>query len=195
MPEWDPASDAQRVSSKPSAFPARARAASPDHDAAPRDPHAAARAIVLRQLDNSPKTRAQLESKLADRECDPAVAKAVLDRFEEVGLVNDAAYAEVYGRSSQLTRGLSRTALTRELPPKGIVDDVAAEVLDRVSDAEELERARTLVAARLPRLHGLDRTVQVRRLAGLLSRKGYPSGMVAKVVFEAVDASDQHQRE
>ncbi len=154
-----------------------------------------ARAIVLRQLTGSPKTRAQLASRLAERGCDPQVVAEVLDRFEEVGLVDDAAYAEMFVRSKQRSRGLSRQALAIELRRKGVGADDASRVLDAVDAAGEAQRARALVDARLPRLHGLDRQVQVRRLAGLLARKGYPAGLAAAVVFEALDASPEHARD
>ncbi|MFN8097069.1 MAG: regulatory protein RecX [Dermatophilaceae bacterium] len=160
-----------------------------------RDPHAVARAIVLRQLENSPKTRSQLAAKLAERGCDRAVAEDVLDRLTEVGLIDDAAYAEMYVRSRQVTRGLSRQALAHDLRRKGVAEDIASDVLDRVDPAFEGERARQLVRARLPRLHGLDRDVQIRRLAGLLTRKGYGSGLVMRVVLEELDLSAEHRRD
>lgn len=176
-------------------------AGSTDDEAAPgssdaaRDPHSLARAIVLRQLENSPKTRRQLEVKLTERGCDPAVAAEVLDRLTQVGLVDDVAYAEMFVRAKQVTRGLSRQALTHELRRKGVADEVAAEVIGGVDSASDAERARDLVRARLPRLLGLQRDVQIRRLSGLLARKGYPSGLVMRVVLEEVDALPEHRRD
>ncbi len=175
--------------------PVRPQSPADDGPEAARDPHAVARAIVLRQLENSPRTRSELAAKLGERGCDPAVAQEVLDRLTEVGLVDDAAYAEMYVRSKQVTRGLSRQALAHDLRRKGVPDDIASEVLDRVDSAYESERARDLVRARLPRLHGLDRDVQIRRLAGLLTRKGYASGLVTRVVLEELDRSAEHQRD
>lgn len=160
-----------------------------------RDPYAVAKAIVLRQLANSPKTRAQLASALAARECAPDVAEAVLDRLTEVGLIDDEAFAQVYVRSKQRSRGLATSALRRELRDKGVDADLAAEVLGAVSTNEEVERARALVRARLARLHGLDRVVQVRRLAGMLARKGYPAGLARTVIFEEVDQAAEHRRD
>lgn len=164
-------------------------------DANARDPQALAKAIVLRQLTNSPKTRAQLEQALARRECDPEVAREVLDRLTDVGLIDDEAYARMYIRSKQNTRGLAKSALRRELRTKGVSADLAADALGEVSDAAEEERARALVRTRLPRLHGLERSVQVRRLAGLLARKGYPPGLASKIVFEELDRAAEHTRD
>ena len=132
---------------------------------------------------------------MAKRECDPEVAREVLDRLTEVGLVNDQAYAELYVRSKQNSRGVAKSTLRRELREKGVAGDTAADVLDAVPDAAEEERARALVRTRLKRLNGLDRSVQVRRLAGLLARKGYPSGLAGRVVFEEIDRSAEHARD
>lgn len=175
------------------------RAAPPPPDPAAEgvepDAHDVARQIVLRQLTNAPRSRSQLEQVLARRGCDPDVAATVLDRMEEVGLVDDEAYAGMLVRSQQVGRGLARRALAQTLRQKGVSDDVAESVLDDVDPAAEEERARELVEKRLRRLHGLDATVQMRRLAGMLARKGYPSEVSMRVIREALAAADEHRRD
>ena len=47
------------------------------------DPHDVARQMVLRQLTMAPRSRAELEKKLAQRGCDEQVARVVLDRMED----------------------------------------------------------------------------------------------------------------
>lgn len=164
----------------------------PERDA---DPYAVARAIVLRQLTMSPKSRDQLRKKLRERNCPDDVAEAVLDRMIEVGLVDDEKYAEAYVRSKQVSRGLSKRALAHELRTKGVDRDTAEAVLAEVSPVEEEERARSLVEARLPRLRDLERNVVIRRLAGMLARKGYPSGLSLQVIREAIDADPAFRRD
>ncbi len=159
------------------------------------DPIDVARQIVLRQLAAAPKTRSQLESVLRRRGCSDEVAAAVLDRMEEVGLVDDAAYADTLIRSKQSGRGLARRALAQELRTRGVGDETARAALDGVDPAAEEERARELVAKRLRQLHGLDVVVQTRRLAGMLARKGYSSEMTMRVVGEAVAQAPEHQRD
>ena len=159
------------------------------------DAHDVARQIVLRQLTNSPKSRAQLAQALSRRDCDPDVAQAVLDRMEDVGLVDDEAYAGMLVRSQQAGRGLARRALAQTLRQKGVSDEVAEAALDEVDPADEEERARALVEKRLRRLHGLDATVQTRRLAGMLARKGYPSDLSLRLIREAIASASEHQRD
>ena len=105
----------------------------------------------------APRSRAQLEDKLRQRDCPDDVAAAVLDRLTEVGLVDDEAYAQMLVRSQQAGRGLARRALARELHTKGIDPELAAETLDGIDDESERERARELVAKKLRSMHGLSR--------------------------------------
>lgn len=164
------------------------------HDREP-DPHDWARQIVLRLLTNAPKTRSQLHQALLRRNCPEEVADAVLDRMEQVGLVDDAAYAAMYVHSQQAGKGLARRGLAYGLRRKGLDDDLVQEVLDRVDPRAEEELARGLVERRLARLHGLPRDVQVRRLAGMLARKGYGAEVSRRVIREVLDEAPEHLRD
>jgi regulatory protein len=173
----------------------------PDPEADPRtrgsepDPHDWARQIVLRQLTATPRSRAQLEQALRRKDCPDDVAAVVLDRMEEVGLVDDSAYAGMLVRSQQAGRGLARRALAQELRRKGVDDETAQEALDAVDPQAEEDRARALVTKKMRSLSGLDPVVQTRRLAGMLARKGYPSEMSRRLVREAVREAPEHQRD
>ncbi|MFX0537829.1 regulatory protein RecX [Ornithinimicrobium sp. Y1847] len=159
------------------------------------DPHAIARKIVLRQLAMGPRTRRQLEDRLRDRGCEPQVAARVLDRMGEVGLVDDEAYAEMFVRSKQETKGLAAGALRHELRAKGLSDEVVDAALEEIDPEHEKEQARALVARRLRTMRGLDRDVQTRRLAAFLARKGYGPGVAYQVVREALDELPEHLRD
>lgn len=173
----------------------------PDLEADPRsrgeepDPHDWARQIVLRQLTAAPRSRAQLEDALRRKHCPAEVAGAVLDRMEEVGLVDDEAYAGMLVRSQQAGRGLARRALRQELRKKGVDDDTAAAALAEVDPHAEEERARELVGKKMRSMHGLEPSVQTRRLAGMLARKGYDAEVAMRVVREAVREAPEHLRD
>jgi len=159
------------------------------------DPHDWARQIVLRQLTAAPRSRTQLHQVLRRRNCPEAIATAVLDRMEEVGLVDDTAYAGMLVRSQQASRGLARRALAQELHHRGVDDETARAALDDVDPIDEEDRARALVAKRMRSMSGLDPVVQTRRLAGMLARKGYPAELSMRVVREAVREAPEHQRD
>lgn len=171
------------------------RAGAPPTPAREPDPHDIARKIVLRQLAMGPRTRRQLEDKLRDRDCDPQVAARVLDRMTAVGLVDDEAYAEMFVRSKQETKGLAAGALRHELRSKGVADDIVDATLQEIEPEHEKEQARALVARRLRTMRGLDRDVQTRRLAGFLARKGYGPGVSYQVIREALDELPEHLRD
>jgi regulatory protein len=147
-----------------------------------------ARSIVLRQLTFAPKSRRQLELKLAERGVPVGVASAVLDRFEEVRLVDDAEFARMWVSSRARTRSLARGALRRELVEKGIGPDEAEAALEQLSAADEVAAARELVRRKLRSgtvpADRAERDKATRRLASMLARKGYPPALAFKVVSE-----------
>lgn len=147
----------------------------PDHEAV-------ARKILLDQLTGQARSRQELADRLARSNVPDEVAGRLLDRFEEVGLVDDEAFARSWVDSRQRTRGLARRALAQELRRKGVADETAREVLAEVDPADEEQTARELVRKKLRGLRGVDDTVAARRLAGLLARKGYPAGLAYAVV-------------
>jgi regulatory protein len=152
-------------------------------DAEP-DPESVARAIALRLLTGAPRSRAQLAEAMARKDVPEPVAQKVLDRFTEVGLVDDAEYARILVRSRQADRGLARRALSMELRRKGIDDELAAEALSTVDGDLEERTARDLARRRLAATAGLPREVRVRRVTAMLGRKGYPGGLAHRVVRE-----------
>jgi regulatory protein len=150
------------------------------------DPESVAKGIVLRRLTAAPRSRAELAGDLAARGVPDDVATRVLDRFTEVGLVDDQAYARTLVRTRRESRGLARRALQLELRRRGVGDEEAAAALEGLSPDGEVTTAEALVAKRLPSTRGLPHETRVRRLAGLLARKGYGSGLALRVVRDAL---------
>ncbi|WP_371576458.1 recombination regulator RecX [Streptomyces sp. NBC_01314] len=151
------------------------------------DPAERARAICLRLLTGTPRTRKQLADALHKREIPEDVADEVLSRFEEVGLINDGAFADAWVESRHHGRGLARRALARELRTKGVDSTLIDEAVSQLDAEQEESTARELVARKLRSTRGLDRDKRLRRLAGMLARKGYPEGMALRVVRQALE--------
>ncbi|WP_374204407.1 recombination regulator RecX [Streptomyces sp. 7G] len=154
---------------------------------APRDPVEQARNICLRLLTGTPRTRKQLADALRKREIPDEAAEEVLARFEDVGLIDDAAFAGAWVESRHHGRGLARRALVRELRTKGVDSAVIDEAVGQLDPDQEEETARELVARKLRSTRGLDRDKRLRRLAGMLARKGYGEGMALRVVRQALE--------
>lgn len=155
------------------------------------DPDAVARKILLDQLTGQARSRRELHDKLAARNVPDEVAERMLDRFEEVGLIDDRAFARAWVESRQAGRGLAPRALAQELRRKGVPDDVARDALDRVSAEDQEAAARALVRRRLRSLQRVDRTTATRRLVGMLGRKGYSTSLAYSVVASELGALDE----
>jgi regulatory protein len=112
-------------------------------------------------------------------------ATRVLDRFAEVGLIDDAALAASLAGAQHRVRGLARRAVAAKLRQRGLADELDDALSSIDSDSERI-RARELVDRRRRALAGLPAEVQARRLVSLLARKGYPSGMAYAIVREAL---------
>ena len=153
------------------------------------DQEAVARKILLDQLTGQARSRQELADRLAKRNVPDEVATQLLDRFEEVGLVDDEAFARSWVQSRQPGKGMAKRALAQELRRKGIDDEVARGVLDEVDPADEEQAARMLVRKKLRSLSRVDDVTATRRLVGMLARKGYGSGLAFAVVREELAAS------
>jgi regulatory protein len=148
----------------------------------PGDPEAVARLVCLRLLERRARSRHELAEALRSRRVPDDAAETVLNRFVEVGLIDDVAFAQSLTGAVQRERGLSRRAVAHKLRQRGVPDEVVDETVADIDPAGERARAEQLVARRRRSLASLPPEVQTRRLVGLLARKGYPSGMAYEVV-------------
>ncbi|MBF4162266.1 regulatory protein RecX [Nocardioides acrostichi] len=163
-----------------------------DHEADPdADPEQVARTILLDQLTGRARSRSELADKLRAKAVPEDVATRLLDRFEEVGLVDDEAFARSWVTSRQPGKKLARRALATELRRKGVDDDVAQLALDEIDPHDEEQAARELVRKKLRGLQGVEPTTATRRLVGALARKGYPAGLAYTVVREELAGADE----
>ncbi|MGC4870142.1 regulatory protein RecX [Micromonospora sp. DT53] len=162
--------------------------------APPRDESEVAREICLRQLAVRPRTRAELAGALAKRGISEEVSAEVLDRYDEVGIIDDAAFARAWVSSRHAGRGLARRALANELRRKGVDGEVATEALGELDEETEADTARGLVERKLRTARGEPDAV-FRRLVGMLARKGYPPGVAIRAVKDALAAQSAEAAE
>jgi regulatory protein len=151
------------------------------------DPESVARLICLRLLTAAPRTQAELAAALSERGVPDAAAQAVLARFAEVKLIDDATFARAWVESRHHGRGLAGRALSEELRRKGVAQDDIATALEELDHDQEVATARELVARRLPGTRGQPGPARMRRLTGMLARKGYGPGLAFRVVREALE--------
>lgn len=167
-----------------------------------RNDYEKARAVVLRKLTGSAKSRHQLAESLREREFEEAVITEVLDRMEQVHLLDDADFARTWVRTRHEMKNLGRAALRRELKEKGVEDALAEEALEQISTEDEDAAARQLVAKKLrgttvPMGNGpeerKERDKHTRRLVSMLARRGHSPGAAFQIVRETLDERAAHQ--
>ena len=148
------------------------------------DPREVARQLVLGKLAAKARTRQELAQTLNAKRVPAEATEEVLDRFVELGLIDDAQFARDWVESRQGRRFLSRSALRRELSAKGVDRGEIEEALEPVTSVEELAAARQLAEKKLRSMGRLDAQVRYRRLAGALARRGFGSGVISAVLDE-----------
>lgn len=146
-----------------------------------------ARNVLLYQLSRSAKSTHQLRLILEKREIDAEIAERVLERFTEVGLIDDQQYAETIVSSRRNFKGLAKTAIKRELAEKGVPQPLIEAVTEGITAQDDLESAKVLAVRRFGQMVNLEKVVRERRLAGYLQRKGYSSA----VTFAAIRFADE----
>ena len=156
-------------------------------------PTEVARTIVLRAITHAPKTRKQLADLLAKRQVPQEAADEVLDRFVEVGLINDADYANEWVRQRHLLRKTSRSVLRMELRAKGIDEALIEEALSQIDSDDEYQAACELAERKLRQLSKYDEATRRRRVGSLLMRKGYSGTLANQVVSELISADADEQ--
>ena len=146
------------------------------------DPVSVARNIILRHLNLAPKSRLQLAQVLEKKGIPQDAASIALDRLAEVGLIDDLAYAHLLVRSRCSSKRISKTLLIRELRQKGICEEYIELSLAELTPEDEYQMALDLAAKKLRSMNGLAKEVVLRRVVGLLARKGYPNAISYKVM-------------
>ena len=155
-----------------------------------QDPEARARQICLRLLTAAPRTRAQLAQAMRRGGVPAEAAEAILVRFTDAGLIDDAAFARAWVESRHYSRGLSKRSLSAELRRNGIQNEQIREAVDTLDPEQEVATARRLVERKLASTRGRPPETRVRQAAGLLARKGYPPGLAFRLIREAMQDED-----
>src|SRR5690606_32710068 len=81
---------------------------------------------------------------------------------------------------------LARRALAAELRQKGIDSETVGLALDELDPETEAATARALVERKLRTERGGATEALLRRLVGMLARKGYPPGLAVRVTRDAL---------
>lgn len=169
--------------SEPGSGERRARSR-PVTDLAPEEAWKKAKEVCFDLLAARPRTAEELRQALRRKGFDDQTREKLLGKLDDAGLLDDAAFAEMWVRSRHAHRGLARRALVAELKRKGVDGAVASAAADAIDEDDEEQRARELVRKKMRTLLHADEPTATRRLLGMLARKGYPQGLAYRVIRE-----------
>jgi regulatory protein len=146
-----------------------------------------AKNVAYRYLTIRPRSRAEVEKKLRDREHPPTIVTAVIDHLLRLGYLNDEAFARQWAAGRIRSRGFGRRRIEQELRQKGIGRDLVREALQGLfKESSELEIALKEADKKLKTLSRFEPEVRKRRLAGFLERRGFPSDVIRKIIRTTV---------
>ncbi len=142
-----------------------------------------ARNAAYRLLTFRPRSHAELEQKLREREFDESVICEVLADLERLGYVNDRQFAGQWAAARLRLKGLGRRRIERELRRKGVPQEIIREaVAEAVPPDEEREAAVKAAEKKLRTMLSVSSDVRMRRLAGFLERKGFSSEITRSII-------------
>lgn len=116
-----------------------------------------------------------------------------VQRLQEQGLLDDAAFAQSFTRSKVLGAGQSRRRVQQDLARKGVARDVSDAAIDTVFQEEEVDQSAVVEEVARKKLRSLAKLapeVRRRRLYGFLARRGYDSSDIRS----AMDAVGEELR-
>lgn len=147
---------------------------------------------ALRLLDQRARSRVELRRRLLAKDEPEELVDDVLDRLEAAGLIDDGEFARQWVRQRAQRRGKSRLALDRELRDKGVSEAVRSDALEELSRAEEDDIARALARKKAASIKSepegyQERVKQLRRIVGVLARRGFPESAALPIAVEALD--------
>lgn len=133
-------------------------------------------------LTHSQRSEAQLREGLVSRDVEPSLADEIIERYREVGLLDDEALAAAIARTRHRERGRSRRAVGDELRRKGFAHEHIEAALAQITADDEREAATELARRRWGQLGAAPHEARVRRVVGMLGRRGYPPSLAFDIV-------------
>lgn len=143
---------------------------------------------AVRMLAERSCSRREIERKLTLARFDPDVTDLVLFKLEKENLLNDREFAVQWVHSRSRKYGASR--IRQELRTKGIDGDIASEILEDLSEEEQLCQAVALAVKKIRSLQSsCEEKKWKQRITAFLLRRGYSWDLALKAFEEAMRQS------
>lgn len=145
---------------------------------------------ALKVISYRPRSIHEVQKKLKENGFDETVIQSVINRLGEIGLVEDASFANAWIENRTVFRPRSRKLMALELRQKGVPDDVIQNALADAVDDETLAYQSAVQYAR--RLKNLEWQEFRKKLSAYLMRRGFSFEIVGGLVRRVWD---EKQRE
>lgn len=136
---------------------------------------------ALYLLERRNHSKKELRDKLVRAEISKEAAQAAADHMEELGLVNDEAYARAYARELFLRKRYGKTRVRQELRLKGIDPELIEELLEEYGGEEEALENIQAVLERKYATWQEDEKIRHRAFAAL-QRLGYSYELIRRAM-------------
>ena len=136
-----------------------------------------AEAVLVRKLRSRSLSLSEARGVLRSiDEVDDVLVDDIIDHFVDLGYLDDAIFAEQLAMSAVEKKGESRRGVAETLRKRGIPREIAEAALAALPD-DDAERALEFARTKVRGVEGAEFDTALRRLAGQLARRGYPSSV------------------
>jgi regulatory protein len=125
---------------------------------------------AARFLGSRPRSEQEVRRNLAEKEHAPPIIDAAIERLQNLGYLDDKAFAVFWVQNRNAFKPASPRALRYELRQKGVSDAIIAEVL---ADLDADDAAYRAAQSQMRRLRGLTQREFKTKLGAFLGRRGF----------------------
>lgn len=129
------------------------------------------------------RTKKEIVDKLKRKEYNIHIINALIDEFEELGLINDNKYALDFATDKLNLKKAGKSLIRRQLLLKGIDKETVDKTLEQIFEGvDEFKLAYELAKKRMKTYGKIDKNKIAGRLQGLLIRRGYGFEVTTAVI-------------
>lgn len=133
---------------------------------------------AIGQLSYRRRSQKEIADYLKRKEYDADIVANVITRLENLGLVDDAAFAKAWIADRQLLRPRSRRTLQTELMQKGIDRETISAALSLVTETSQLD----ILTGLIERKRKQSAYAEPQKLVAYLARQGYGYDQIKKAL-------------
>ncbi len=145
-----------------------------------------ARSWALKQLARRARTESEMHDRLRRRGFSCRVVRESMDFLRRTGALDDEKFAREYVAYIERQNPMGRRRIEQELQKRGVQRESARRIVAQITPEKEEELARLALERRgggpSSDLAREDRMRELRRLYGYLGRRGFPGGLVRRLL-------------